>query len=182
LNNKYLTIRFESFRNGKSIDFTVAELGTLLVAINRSVNALIADSGEVKQKQKQKPTTYTRATIFQEPDLVQLVVHSTRSGSFELQAVIDLLNAVGLDHENAKNLLLNIIATAMCNELGAKKIAADFKRAIRRISSTAREKTIYLVIRIGDKVKRIKAYVHKDGKVDVNIEEDESDDESKPKT
>ena len=115
---------------------------------------------------------------------MQLVLRSAHRGSFEIQVLIDVLNAVGLDHDNAKNILLNIIAAALWDFDRSKRITKDFRRGMMRVARGARGKTIRLSIRVGRRIRKWTARLSRCGEIeivsDVNGTEDlTNDDESK---
>ena len=162
-----LIIRFDSRYENQPTDLTVAEVGVLLTAVNRSINAIVASSNELKIA----PEYFARATTFHEPDLVQLTIRDAKHGSFEVQAAIDLLNAIGLDHDTAKNILLGIVASALWDQEKTKRIARDFQRAIARIARGAKRKTIRLTISVRNRFKSLSATVDESGRVQVTVDE-----------
>lgn len=159
-----IRITISSQLNGKEANITVAEAGALLTAVNRSFNALVESSGDIKFSSD----SLGRATAGQEPDLVQLSIVEARHGSLEVQVLIEALNAIGLDQATAKSILAGIVGAAISDPKKTKQIGKDLSRGVRRIVRTAKRKTYRLTIVIGQKVKTFFAYVSDIGKVEIS--------------
>jgi hypothetical protein len=167
-----IEVRVSVLRNELASDLTVAELGVMLTALNRTLNKLALDSPELREW---LPELYY-SPIQNEPVFIQLSVTSVRSGSVELQVAIDFLSRIGLDHDTAKTLLIGILANALFDPHRATKIVYDFLRGIKRVSRGALGKTIEMVITIKNAAIRLRAHVSEGGDVEVNVHRSPPDD------
>jgi hypothetical protein len=97
----------------------------------------------------------------------------SRHGSLEVQAAIDLLNAIGLDPATAKSILTGILGAAISDPAKSKRIAKDFGRAVRRLGRGAKRRTYRLTMWVNDKKRSFTARSGEENRVDVD---DSSDD------
>lgn len=172
MNDELITIKISSAVKGVAADLTVAELGVLLTAVNRSLNKLvIADPNALR-----KPTALPYDRINQEPPFVELKVSSIRKGCIELQAIADALTAIGLDPASAKAVILSILANAIFDPEKAKTIASDVARGVKRIAQASAGKVITVAITIKGKAVQLTAKVDANGKVKVETQVPPPDD------
>lgn len=159
-----LTIKISSTIEQQEQDLTVAEIGVLFTAVNRSLNK-IALTGMPHLDQQAVPRYHS---IIQEPNLVQLKLQSVKKGSLEVQVIIDTLNAIGLDQASAKSILLSVLASAIYDPNRAKIIASDMSRAVSRITNGAIGKTFTLAISTKNAIAKFSVNVDDKQKVIAN--------------
>ena len=128
--------------------------------MNRSLNKLAISSSEIPEKMLSTPYK----PLSQEPAYIQIKLHSVKIGCIELQVIADALNGIGLDHDTAKNLLLDIIGNAIYNPENIKTLAKDISRAVKRVAESSKNKLFTISITIKGKTKRIMAKVSPDAK------------------
>lgn len=166
MSDELITIKISSALEGEAVDLTVAELGVLLTAVNRSMNKLvIADPDALR-----KPTALSYDRINQEPPFVELKISSIRKGSIELQAIADSLTAIGLDPASAKSVILGILTNAIFDPERAKTLTGEFTRAVKRVAQASAGKVITVAITIKHKVVQITAKVDEIGNVKVETQ------------
>lgn len=166
--DEFLGIHIAATGPSSTDELTVAELAVLLTAVNRSINK-IAASGAVFSGADYSP-------LSQEPMLVQLRVARVRQGSVVIQAAIDAFNAIGLDPDTAKQLLLGILANALFDPGRTQTLIYDFTRALQRIAYGAVGKTFTVTLSFKRRVTRLYGNVIEGEGLKVSVEHDIPDD------
>lgn len=166
MSDQQITIKISSAFEGEPVDLTIAELGVLLTAVNRSLNKLVVAYPDALRKS----TEFSYDRINQEPPFVELKVSSIRKGCIEIQAIADALTAIGLDPASAKAVILNILAVAICDPEKVGILTGDFTRGVKRNAQASVGKVITIAIAIKKKVAQLKAKVDANGKVKVETQ------------
>lgn len=171
MDNELVKIEIASSFDGQEIDLTVAEMGVLLVAINRSLNKLVISAPEILDKLANP----SYDSINQEPAFIQLKLHSVKKGSLILHTIVEALNTVGLDPVSAKSVVLSVLANVIYDKVKAKTIVNDISRGVKRVAKSASGKEISISITAKNKTILLKAKISNKGQVKVDFKLSQSD-------